>query len=116
MGEKKNCHALVFGASGLAGWGVVDQLLSDYPVPGTFSTVTALSNRPLIVEDSFWPVRRSGDGVPKFDLISGVDLMKGSMDERGLCDSLRSYVGLGRKSCDFSVLVSKEVNIELFFK
>jgi hypothetical protein len=35
---------------------------------------------------------------------------------RGLCDSLRSYVGLGRKSYDFSVLVSKEANIELFFK
>ena len=93
MGEKKNCHALVFGASGLAGWGVVDQLLSDYPVPGTFSTVTALSNRPLSVEDSFWPVRRSGEEIPKFDLISGVDLMKGSMDE--LAEVLRDKVGDG---------------------
>lgn len=45
-------HALVFGASGLAGWGVVDQLLENYPAEGTFSKVTALVNRPFSVAES----------------------------------------------------------------
>lgn len=81
MDEKKKCHALIFGASGLAGWAVVDQLLSNYPAPGTFSTVTALLNCPLIVEDPFLPVGKIGEESPKFDLISGVYSMKGGVDE-----------------------------------
>jgi hypothetical protein len=54
--------------------------------------------------------------------------------QRGLCDSLRSYIRLGRKSyntglsrklCDvifnyklynFSILINKKANIKLFFK
>ena len=40
-------HALVFGASGISGWAIVNQILSDYPAKGVFSAVTALTNRPL---------------------------------------------------------------------
>ncbi|KAI4086546.1 MAG: hypothetical protein LQ344_007449 [Seirophora lacunosa] len=65
-------QALVFGASGLAGWGVVDQLLSNYPAQGTFSTVSALVNRPFKVEDSFWPDR--SPTRPDLQLVSGVNL------------------------------------------
>ncbi len=65
-------HALVFGASGLVGWGVVDQLLSNYPTQGTFSTVSALVNRPFNVEDSFWP--EQSPARPDLQLISGVNL------------------------------------------
>lgn len=68
----KGKHALVFGASGLIGWGVVDQLLSNYPAQGTFSTVSALVNRPLRVEDSFWPER--SPATPDLQLVSGVNL------------------------------------------
>ncbi|KAJ7579828.1 hypothetical protein C8J56DRAFT_1016255 [Mycena floridula] len=75
MTESKNLHALVFGASGLVGWGVTEQLLLNYPNPETFGKVTALVNRPLEVEDSCWPKS------DKLQLVSGVDLTKGSVNE-----------------------------------
>lgn len=71
-------HALVVGASGLAGWGVANVLLDQYPSPGAFSTVTALVNRPMTVEESYWPHHSGG---PKLNLVSGVDLTKGSAAE-----------------------------------
>lgn len=67
-------HAIVFGASGLAGWGVVEQLLANYPSPGTFAKVTALVNRPFSVADSYWPTPVE----PKLELISGANLAAGS--------------------------------------
>ncbi|KAF7981805.1 hypothetical protein HWV62_31911 [Athelia sp. TMB] len=79
-------HAIIFGASGLAGWGVVDQLLSNYPSPGTFSKVTALVNRPMSVKDSFWPI----PATPALQLVSGADFAKGSVEE--FTDWMRSNV------------------------
>lgn len=67
-------HAIVFGASGLAGWGVVEQLLSNYPSPGTFSKVTALVNRPLSIANAYWPT----PAEPKLHLVSGANLAAGS--------------------------------------
>ena len=75
----KGNHALVLGASGLAGWGVVDQLLSNYPSPGTFAKVTALVNRPLNVADSYWPT--PSETRPKLDLVSGLNLAEGTFDD-----------------------------------
>ena len=72
-------HAVVFGASGTAGWAVVDQLLSDYPNKGVFTKVTALTNRPLPVEQSFWHPASSES--PTLQLVSGVDLTQGTADE-----------------------------------
>ena len=72
-------HALVFGASGLAGWGVVDQLLDNYPVEGTFTKVTVLVNRPLSVADSFWPSPSSSRS--KLEVVSNVNLTEGSIEE-----------------------------------
>ena len=72
-------HALVFGASGLAGWAVVDQLLSNYPAQHTFSQVTALVNRPFSVADSYWP--SPSPSRPKLQLVPHVDLLKGSVDD-----------------------------------
>jgi uncharacterized protein YbjT (DUF2867 family) len=69
-------HALVFGASGLAGWGVVEQLLENYPTKGTFSKVTAVVNRPLSVVDSLWPIPDS----PTLDLVTGINLAEGSIE------------------------------------
>lgn len=63
-------HALVIGASGLIGWAMVNELLSSSPSP--FSRITALVNRPLRIEDSFWPKERV-DG-PELALVSGIDL------------------------------------------
>jgi nucleoside-diphosphate-sugar epimerase len=69
-------HALVVGASGLIGWAVVDQLLRSYPAPHAFSKVTALVNRPLKLEDSFWPVEGRGNGGPELALVPGVNLTR----------------------------------------
>lgn len=82
-------HALVFGASGLAGWGVVDQLLSNYPAQGTFSRVTALVNRPFSVADSYWPT--ASPSRPELQLVSHVNLLKGSVE--ALTDFLKREVG-----------------------
>jgi hypothetical protein len=70
-------HALIFGASSLARWVFVDQLLNNYPIGGTFSKVTTLVNRPLKISDSFWPSPKS----PKFELVSNVNLAKGIFKE-----------------------------------
>ena len=75
----KGAHALVFGASGLAGWGVVDQLLSNYPAQGAFSQVTALVNRPFDLADSYWP--SPSPSRPKLQLVPHVDLLKGSIED-----------------------------------
>lgn len=76
-------HALVFGASGLCGWAVVDQLLSNYPSRGTFSKVTALINRPFSVADSYWPDASPSPSQsrPELDLVSNMDLTQGSVED-----------------------------------
>ncbi|KIW67486.1 hypothetical protein PV04_06731 [Phialophora macrospora] len=62
-----NNHALVFGASGISGWALVQEALS-YPTPTAFNQVTALSNRPLSLADAQWP------NDPRLQLASGIDL------------------------------------------
>ncbi|PNS21570.1 hypothetical protein CAC42_929 [Sphaceloma murrayae] len=62
-------HALIFGASGVSGWAITSQAL-QFPSKSTFSRVTALTNRPLSIEDS---------GLPKderLQLVSGIDLTR----------------------------------------
>ncbi|KAI4263713.1 MAG: hypothetical protein L6R42_001153 [Xanthoria sp. 1 TBL-2021] len=92
--NEKGKHALVFGASGLIGWGIVDQLLSNYPSPGTFAKVTALVNRPLDVQDSFWPlqVNRPLDVQEQLELqlVSGINLADGSI--QSVTELLRTKV------------------------
>ena len=68
-------HALVFGASGISGWAIVNQLLADYPEKGVFSTVTALTNRPLPAEYAQWPED------PRLNVVSGLDLMAGNQED-----------------------------------
>jgi hypothetical protein len=68
-------HALVFGASGIGGWAIVNQILSDYPAKGVFSAVTALTNRPLPAEYAQWPKD------PRLDVVSEIDLMRGSQED-----------------------------------
>jgi hypothetical protein len=49
-------HALIFGASGITGWSIANLLLSStVPAAKSFSRVTALTNRPLKLEDTLWP-------------------------------------------------------------
>ncbi|KAF2866260.1 hypothetical protein BDV95DRAFT_611724 [Massariosphaeria phaeospora] len=73
MATKTDHHALVIGASGLIGWSVVNQLLQPYNAQTTFRQVTALVNRPLKLEDSFWPKQTSER--PGLSLTSGFNLL-----------------------------------------
>ena len=68
----KGHHALVFGASGMNGWAVVNAILNDYPTADSFSRVTALTNRPLERESTLFPA------ADKLHLVSGIDLLEGS--------------------------------------
>jgi NAD(P)-dependent dehydrogenase (short-subunit alcohol dehydrogenase family) len=88
MGEESNNHAIVFGASGLIGWALVDQLLSPYPHAGSFSKVTAATNRPLNLSESHWPEPDSHR--PDLQLVSGVDLRHG--DAAALAECLKREV------------------------
>ncbi|KAJ7683852.1 hypothetical protein B0H17DRAFT_985650 [Mycena rosella] len=76
MSSSNSAHALVFGASGLAGWGVAEQLLENYPTKGTFSKVTAVVNRPMSVADSLWPTPES----PTLDLVTNINLTEGTVE------------------------------------
>jgi hypothetical protein len=51
-----NTHfrALVFGASGITGWGIAKQALT-YPTPVTFDKVIGLTNRPISKEEALLP-------------------------------------------------------------
>lgn len=62
-------HALVFGASGVSGWGVVNQL-TTYPTPTTWASITGTTNRQLSPSDAFLPEDS------RISLVSGIDLTK----------------------------------------
>lgn len=59
-------HAIVFGASGVAGWAIAKECLATK----SFARVTALTNRSLSLEDSKLPIDS------RLTLASGVDLNK----------------------------------------
>lgn len=61
-------HALVFGATGIQGWAIVNQLLNDYRTADAFEHVTALSNRP-VPDNIIWPTST------KLQVVSGIDLL-----------------------------------------
>ena len=63
------------GASGVNGWAVVNAILQGYPSGDAFASVTALTNRPLSLQDTLWPKS------PKLDLISGIDLLADARPE-----------------------------------
>ncbi|RYO35049.1 hypothetical protein AA0111_g3413 [Alternaria arborescens] len=68
-------HALVYGASGISGWSIVNAILNGYPSKDAFSRVTAMVNRPLTREMALWP------DDPRLQIVSGVDLVKGTLEE-----------------------------------
>jgi len=62
-------HALIFGASGISGNSLCNELLV-YPAKDTFARIVGLTNRPLTVRDAYLPED------PRLELISGIDLSK----------------------------------------
>ena len=73
--ENRN-HAIVFGATGLLGWAVVNQLLSGYPSADSFSTVTAVINRQVTKDELLWP--NGSDKSTQLDIISGINIAEGT--------------------------------------
>jgi hypothetical protein len=78
--------ALVFGASGVSGWAFVNELLHDYPRPGIWKRIIALTNRPLSLTYSLWPSDN------RLNLVSGIDLLDRSQEELTL--SLKKIHGI----------------------
>lgn len=68
MGSLENNVALVFGASGISGWAMCNNLLS-YPTRTTFSRVIGLSNRPIDRATSLFP-----EDEPRLEFYSGINL------------------------------------------
>ncbi|KAG9185196.1 hypothetical protein G6011_07740 [Alternaria panax] len=68
-------HALIYGASGISGWAIVNAILNGYPSKDAFSRVTAMVNRPLTREMALWP------DDPRLQIVSGVDLVKGTQED-----------------------------------
>ena len=87
--DKSSNHAIVYGASGLIGWALVDQLLSAYPQAGSFSKVTAVTNRPLNASESHWP-EPDDSHQPDLQLVSNIDLRR--RDGGSLANSLKHVV------------------------
>lgn len=81
-------RAIVFGASGLLGWSVVNQLLSSYPQAGSFESVAAIINRPVPEEDLHLP--GSSPQRPGFEVVSGIDLQRGSGED--LAEELKTKI------------------------
>ncbi|KAB8349430.1 hypothetical protein FH972_023457 [Carpinus fangiana] len=75
-------HALIFGASGVSGWAVTNAAL-DYPSKDAFAQVTALTNRPLSIEEASLP------NDPRLNLVSGIDL---TGTPQSVAEGLRSKV------------------------
>ncbi|RDK46565.1 hypothetical protein M752DRAFT_310088 [Aspergillus phoenicis ATCC 13157] len=60
-------HALIFGASGISGWSLLNQTLR-YPTATTFNRVTGLCNRPFRTDDALLP------DDDRLRIVSGIDL------------------------------------------
>ena len=69
MVPSQDRHAVVFGCSGINGWGLVNQLLSGYPSTQSFSKITAIANRPFTADEARWP------RDDRLQIITGVDLL-----------------------------------------
>lgn len=78
-------HAIVYGASSIVGWSIIEQLLKNYPEDGTCSKITAITNRPLDKSKTYWP--ESNSTGPELQLASGLDLRGG--DGLSLAESLK---------------------------
>jgi hypothetical protein len=67
--------AIIFGASGVSGWSFVNEILNDYPKKGVWDGVLALTNRPLTVEESFWP------RDDRLSITSGINLLEDTPED-----------------------------------
>jgi hypothetical protein len=72
-------RALVFGASGITGWAIVQEALK-YPTLDTFATVIGLTNRPLTKSEALLPDDERLELYRGVDLSSGVPAIKAKLE------------------------------------
>ncbi|KAH9213679.1 hypothetical protein DL95DRAFT_524340 [Leptodontidium sp. 2 PMI_412] len=63
-------HALILGASGISGWGILNQI-GVYPTSTFFSHITGTTNRPLSLDKAHLPAADT-----RFRLVSGIDFTR----------------------------------------
>ncbi|CCX15730.1 hypothetical protein FPQ18DRAFT_67221 [Pyronema domesticum] len=63
--------ALIFGASGISGWGLLKYCLTD-PTPDYWTRIIGLTNRPMTLEAAALP------NDPRYQLAHGIDLLAGA--------------------------------------
>lgn len=108
-----NRTALVFGASGIIGWGVTNALLT-YPTPSAFTNIIALTNRPLTKEEASWPHDKRLSIHFGIDLSARIDAVAATLTQIPNITKVThiyfaSYVGhnlpyLKRKSVNVTIL------------
>jgi hypothetical protein len=74
-------HALIFGASGISGWSLLNQAL-QYPTPTSFNRVTGLCNRPWTSKDAYLPDDQRLNIVSGIDLTQSVEAVKAQLKEK----------------------------------
>lgn len=75
-------YALIFGASGISGWSLLNQCL-QYPTDSSFRRVVGLCNRPLSKKDAYLP------DDPRLDIVPGVDLTQSA---EAVTDQLKAKI------------------------
>ncbi|KAL7273518.1 hypothetical protein RUND412_003613 [Rhizina undulata] len=96
--------ALVFGASGITGWALCNNLLS-YPSKETFSRVIGLTNRPLTREDAQLPADERLTLHSGLDLLGPYEDVKRRLSEvQGIDGVTHVYFGAYKEASDFQEL------------
>jgi nucleoside-diphosphate-sugar epimerase len=115
MNQDSAKTALVFGASGIIGWGVTNNLL-DFPTPTTFEHIIALTNRPLTKAQALWPNNSRLEVHSGIDLSTSVDIVTSQLRQISHIAQVThiyfaSYVGhnlpyLERKAANVAILAN----------
>jgi hypothetical protein len=71
-------RALVFGASGITGWSLIQEALT-YPTPTTFDRVIGLTNRPLTKGEALLPDDERLSLYSGINLSTGVDAVEAAL-------------------------------------
>tara|TARA_R110002060_G_scaffold55215_8_gene65747 strand:+ start:830 stop:1117 length:288 start_codon:yes stop_codon:yes gene_type:complete len=71
-------HALILGASGISGWGILNQI-GNYPTSTFFDRITGTTDRPLSLEKASLPAVDA-----RLCLVSGIDFTKPVEEVAGL--------------------------------
>jgi hypothetical protein len=75
-----NYRALVFGASGITGWSIVQEAL-NYPTSTTFDKVIGLTNRPLTKAEALLPEDERLVLYSGINLSAGVEAVQASLSQ-----------------------------------